>query len=65
MMADLVNLRRARKAKARKEKAAEADRNRVQHGTPKALRNVTKARSDKAGAALDAHRLDADKDLKS
>ena len=64
-MADIVNLRRARKAKARKEKAARADQNRVEHGTPKALRDVTKARSEKAGAELEAHRLDVDKDLKS
>jgi hypothetical protein len=65
MMAEIVNLRRARKAKARKEKAAEADRNRVAHGTPKQVRDVTEARSEKAGAQLEGHRLDADKDLKS
>jgi hypothetical protein len=63
-MAEIVNLRRARKAKIREEKAAKADRNRLEHGTPKALRDVTKARSEKAGADLDAHRLDSDKDLK-
>jgi len=64
-MAEIVNLRRARKAKARKEKAGEAEQNRVVHGTPKRLRDVTKARSDKAGAALEGHRLGDDKDLKS
>jgi len=64
-MAEIVNLRRARKAKAIKEKAAEAETNRVAHGTPKHLRNVTKARSEKAGAELEAHRLDADKNLKN
>jgi len=64
-MAEIVNLRRARKAKARQEKAIEAETNRVQHGTPKHVREVTKARSEKAGADLEAHRLDADKDLKN
>ena len=64
-MAEVVNLRRARKEKARTEKAATADRNRVQHGTPKALHEVTKARSEKAGADLEAHRLDPNKDLKN
>ena len=64
-MAEIVNLKRARKAKARREKAAEASRNRLEHGTPKALREVTKARSEKAGAALDAHHLGLDKDLKN
>ena len=64
-MAEIVNLRRARKARARKEKAAEAGRNRLHHGTPKALRDVTKARSEKAGADLEAHRLDSDKNLKN
>jgi hypothetical protein len=62
-MADIVNLRRARKAKARKEKAGQAERNRLQHGTPKHVRDVTKARSEKGRAELDAHRLDLDKDL--
>jgi hypothetical protein len=64
-VAEIVNLRRARKEKARKEKGAEAEKNRLKHGTPKALRDVTKARSKKAGAELDAHRLDSDKDLKN
>ena len=64
-MAEIVNLRRARKAKARKEKASEAERNRAAHGTPKHLRDVTKARSEKAGAELEGHRLDVDKDLKN
>jgi hypothetical protein len=58
-------LRRARKAKARKEQADEAERNRLLHGTPKAVRDVTKARSEKAGAELEGHRLDVDKDLKN
>jgi hypothetical protein len=64
-MGDIVNLRRARKAKARNEKASQAEKNRVTHGTPKPVRDLTKARSQKAGAELEGHRLDADKDLKN
>ena len=64
-MGDIVNLRRARKGKARSAKAAEAAENRIRHGMPKPLRDVTKARSEKAGAELEAHRLEADKDLKN
>jgi hypothetical protein len=64
-MAEIVNLRRARKAKARQERAAGADANRVRHGTPKALRDLTKARSEKAAKDLEARRLEDDKDLKS
>ena len=61
-MAELINLRRARKArtKAKKEKTAQA--NRMLHGTPKALRNLQKARKDKAEKGLTGHRLENDKD---
>jgi hypothetical protein len=58
MAADIVNLRRARKAKARDEKAAEADANRAQHGIAKPLRQLAKARAEKDRQAADAHRLD-------
>ena len=58
MGAEIVNLKRARKArtKADKEKAAEA--NRVLHGTPKALRNLAEARKDQADQAHSGHRLE-------
>ena len=62
-MADIVNLRRARKEKARGAKAAKAAENRLLHGTPKAVRELTKARSEKADIALEAHRLKPGKDL--
>ena len=58
MTGEIVNLRRARKAKARDEKAKTADANRVLHGTPKPLRDLAKARSDKALHDLDAHKKD-------
>ena len=57
-MAEIVNLRQARKAKARDEKAKAADANRTLHGTPKHLRNLAKARGDKAKRDHDAHKKD-------
>ena len=57
-MADLINLRRARKAKARSEKEQTAEANRLLHGTPKNLRDLAKARSDKAARDLAAHKKD-------
>lgn len=57
-MAEIINLRRARKAKARTEKDAAADANRVKHGTPKALRNLAETRREQAAERLSGHRLD-------
>lgn len=57
-MADIINLNRARKAKAKAEKAKEAEQNRMVHGTPKAQRNLAKARDEKARRDLDAHKKD-------
>ena len=57
-MADVINLRRARKAKARDEKEKTAAANRLLHGTPKNLRDLAKAKSDKAARDLDAHKKD-------
>ena len=57
-MGELVNLRRARKAKARNEKEKEAEANRLLHGTPKNLRDLVKARGEKAARDLDAHKKD-------
>jgi hypothetical protein len=61
-MAEIVNLRRARKAKERVEKDKTAQANRVAHGTPKALRNLAEARKDKADQALTGHKLENEKD---
>ncbi|HEY0267217.1 MAG TPA: DUF4169 family protein [Rhizomicrobium sp.] len=57
-MVEIVNLKRVRKqrAKAEKDKAAEA--NRVLHGTPKPLRNLADARKNKDEQALSGHRLE-------
>ena len=58
-MADIVNLNRARKARARAEKARQADANRVAHGTPKAIRKLSDAQKDKAEQRLSGHRLES------
>jgi hypothetical protein len=62
-MAEIVNLRRARKEKARAEKEREAASNRALHGTPKSERKVTLARSEKERATLERKKLGPDKPL--
>ena len=57
-MAEIVNLRRARKAKARAADQDQAAQNRARFGTPKTARDLAKARTEKVTEALDAHRLD-------
>ena len=61
-MAEIVNLRRARKAKDKSEKEKTAEANRVLHGTPKTLRNLQKARKNKADQRLTGHKLEKDRD---
>jgi hypothetical protein len=62
MGAEIINLRRARKAKAKTDKEKAAEANRLMHGTPKHLRNLAEARKDKADQALSGHRLEKDED---
>ena len=62
MGADLINLRRARKARDKAEKAKTAEANRVLHGTPKHLRKLSEAEKDKAEQRLAAHRLEKNED---
>ena len=57
-MTEIINLNRARKAKKRTEKEKTAEANRVLHGTPKTLRNLQKARKDKADQELTRHKLE-------
>ena len=57
-MAEVINLRRARKAKDRAAKAKDAEANRVTHGTPKSLRDLAKARAEKDMRDLEAHKKD-------
>jgi len=62
-MAEIINLRRAKKQKGRAAKENKASLNRVRFGTPKAERKVTLARSEKASADLEGKKLDPDKPL--
>jgi hypothetical protein len=62
-MTNIVNLRRARKAKARAAKEEQACQNRAQYGTPTAERKLTKARSEKSAHDLASHRLNINKPL--
>ena len=58
MAGEIVNLRRARKNKARKVKAAKGDANRIKHGVAKPVRELAKARREKEQHAVDAHKLE-------
>lgn len=57
-MAEIVNLRQARKAKARAGKQAAAAENRVRFGRTKAERDAEAARRQLADKGLDGHRRD-------
>ena len=57
-MAQIVNLRRARKAAKRADREKGAAEQRAAHGTPKALRQEIEARRDKATLDLEAHRIE-------
>ena len=57
-MSEIVNLRRARKAKARAAAATQADANRVKHGVPKRVRELAKARDEKQKRVTEAHCLE-------
>ena len=57
-MAEIVNLNRARKARAKAEKAKTAETNRVLHGTPKNLRKLEQARKDQAEQRVSGHKLE-------
>ena len=63
-MGEIVNLRRARKAKARADAQDTASANRAVFGTPKRVRELTKARSEKDRRDLEGRRLESDKTLK-
>ena len=57
-MAEIVNLNHARKAKAKAEKEKTAEANRVLHGTPKALRRLEKAKKEQELSRLESRKLD-------
>ncbi len=52
-MAEIINLRRARKAKARITSAAQAEANRIAFGRTKAERQATAADADRVRRLLD------------
>jgi hypothetical protein len=60
-MAEIVNLRRARKGNARAEKDKAAEANRIAHGTPKALKRLEEARKKKELSSLEGKKLDGEK----
>ncbi len=57
-MADLINLRTARKRAKKRLEEARADTNRLAHGQPKHRRELEAARKAKAIRDLDRHRID-------
>ena len=59
-MVEIINLRRARKAKERAQKDKTAQANRVLHGTPKRLRKMSEAEKDKTEQKLAGKRLEKD-----
>jgi hypothetical protein len=54
-MAEIVNLKAARKARDKAAARVKADANAAKHGRAKALKALEKARADKEKAALDGH----------
>jgi hypothetical protein len=57
-MTEIVNLRAMRKQKARAEKEKTAEANCVLHGTPTALRKLEAARKSQADQRISGHRLE-------
>ncbi|MBX3430327.1 MAG: DUF4169 family protein [Hyphomonadaceae bacterium] len=61
-MAEIVNLRRARRNKARAAAETEAAANRLVHGRTKAERSRTEAEKEAAERKLDGHKRGDDND---
>lgn len=57
-MAEIVNLRRARKQRERDRKEAGASENRIRFGQPKQVTAAEEARRAQAARRLDGHRRD-------
>ncbi len=56
--AQVVNLRLARKKRARKARREAAAENAARHGQSRAARDLQKARAERARRLLDGHRLE-------
>ena len=59
-MAEIVNLRRARKDKARREREGEADANRRRFGRTKAEKAADKDAQERARRDIDSKKIDRD-----
>ncbi len=59
-MAEIINLRRARKQKARAEADKTAEQNRISFGRTKAERSLTEAEREMAARRIDGHKLTRD-----
>jgi hypothetical protein len=57
-MSEIINLRNARKQKAKADKEKAAQANRILHGTPKSLRKLSDAAKSQAEQAHLGHRLE-------
>lgn len=64
-MAEIVNLRRARKDRQRLAAERRAEDNRVRHGTPKALRQTARIEAARQSRALDGAALAPGRDGRS
>ncbi|MBN9025185.1 DUF4169 family protein [Kaistia nematophila] len=62
MTADIINLNRFRKEKARAEKAAVAEENRVRFGRTRAQKALDRISAEKARHHVDSHRRDDEED---
>jgi hypothetical protein len=56
-MAELINLRNARRRAERAKKEREAEANRLAHGQPKHVRALREAETSKAARNLEGHKL--------
>jgi hypothetical protein len=55
-MNEVINLRRAKKSKRRREDEKDATANRVLYGTSKKLRDAAQAEKQRVARTLDAHK---------
>ncbi|WP_336800544.1 DUF4169 family protein [Kaistia sp. MMO-174] len=62
MTADIINLNRFRKEKARAEKAAVAEENRIRFGRTRAQKALDRISAEKARHHVDSHRRDDEED---
>lgn len=57
-MSTIINLRQARKQKARHEKEVVAEANRIKHGTAKSAHKKAKAVAEHEAKRLEGHKLE-------